>query len=247
MKMEDHFKESLNRAVANEPPVLDAWDRFEQRAHRGRNVRLFASIFAAAAVVVAAVIIVPQLGTGDGLGLSTEPTSQSPSPTVTSTTDPYEGWATFGPMGGAPYGLRYPNDWRATSFHGVSELLAPGQPPTSKGDPTMAVTLTLDDQEFDDPDKFRRAGFDRSTRSDGRPFVWREEELPDGGRRVDYRIEWSFCVRADSTPGCVRSPRTLVVTIYAGTRQLWDTYGETAERIVTSIEYTQDAPNVETG
>lgn len=233
MKMEDHFKETLNRAVANEPPVLDAWERFDRRAHRDRNLRLLASMAAAAAAIVAAVIIVPQIGTGGGLGLSTEP--PSPSPAATPTADPYAGWATY------DYDLyrlklRHPTDWRVVVFEADPEVLAPGQDPTAAGEPTMAVTLTLLDQEFDDPD-LRAQGFDRSTRPDGRAFVWSEVELASGGRRIDYRIDWSTCVRGATPPGCTRNAQTLIVTIHAGTRQRWEAYGATAERIVSSIEY----------
>ena len=235
MKIEDHFKETLNRAIANEPPVLDAWDRFERRVGRGRQVRLFAAIAAAASVAVASVIFVPRLASdGGGIGLATEP--PSPTPTPTATADAYAGWATYD-YDPYMFTLRHPNDWRVVVFEADPEVLAPGQVATAAGEPTMAVTLTLLDEEFDSPE-LRRQGFDRSTRPDGRPFIWTEKELDNGGRRVDYRFDWSSCVPGVTKPdGCIRGGRTLVVAILAGTRELWDTYGETAERIVDSLVY----------
>lgn len=233
MKMEDHFKETLQRAVANEPPVLDAWDRFERRAGRSRQLRLFAAIAAGAAIAVASVIVVPRLGTDGGIGLATQPPSASPTPTPT--VDPYAGWSTYD-YELYHFTLRHPTEWRVVLFEADPEVLAPGQKGTAAGEPTMAVSLALLNEEFDSP-QWREKGFDRSTRPDGRPFVWTESELENGTKAI-YRIDWSTCLNSNATPSCVRTPRTLVVSILAGTRQLWDMYGTTAEKIVTSIEYT---------
>lgn len=239
MKMEDHFKDTLNRAVANEPPVLDAWDRFEQRAVRGRRVRLFAAIAAAAAVAVASVIVVPRLGTGDGIGLL-GPDKGSSSPTPISTVDPYENWATYRyDLYG--FTVRHPKDWRVVVHEGNPELLAPGQIPTAAGEPTMAVTLSLLTDEY----YLAKSGAGgRSAGRSGRPFVSTETEIPEGGRRVDYRFDWAYC--QPHTPGpdgsvplvCNAVERTLVVTIHAGTDALWDKYGAIAELIVVSVAYT---------
>lgn len=239
MKIEDHFKETLNRAVANEPPVLDAWDRFERRAGRGRQVRLFAAIAAAAAVAVASVIVVPQLGTNDGIGLSTNPPSQNP------TVDPYAGWSTYD-YDLYQFTLRHPTDWRVVVFEANPEVLAPGQVATAAGEPTMAVTLALLNEAFDAP-RLRQQGFDVSIGPAGRPFVRTEESDENGGKRVFYRIDWYYCQQQTPAPGesaipnvCYRENQTLAVTIHAGTDRLWEQYGAVAERIVTSIE--QDGP-----
>lgn len=232
MKMEENFKDTLERAVSNEPPVIDSWATFERRVRRDRAVRMFASMAAIVAVIVAAVIVVPKLGRSPSIITpSTNPPSPSPSPSV----DEYAGWDTFKSPATDRYTLRHPTDWRVVKYEGSHEVLAPGQIGTQEGSPTMAVTLELLEGEFDSPE-LRSQGFDRSTRADGRPYVWTEETLSNGAKH-QYRFDWSTCVRGIMEPGCIRTPQTLYITIQAGTAQLVESYLATAEKIVTSIAY----------
>jgi hypothetical protein len=232
-RLEDHFKDSLQRAVANEPPVVDAWDRFERRARRDRRVRFAAALAGVAVIAAAAAIAIPRL-VPDAPPVVTQP-SETPTP------DPYSGWKEFR-NDVDDYRLRYPADWRVTNYEGVHEVLAPGQPATSAGDPTMAVTLVLfaDGEPFDTP-AIRAKGFDRSTRPDGRGYVVHEDEGAGGSHTVTYRFDWSSPC-AFQTPACTIGVQRLEVRIIAGTARLWDTYEETARRIVDSIEFDSALP-----
>ena len=248
MKMEDHFKETLARAVADEPPVVDAWSRFEQRAVRGRRVHVAAAIAAATAVAVVSVILVPRLGPGGRIGLATEP--PSPGPTSSRTVDPYAGWRTY-EYARYDFKLRYPENWTIKIFEANPEVLAPGQKPiaaqwdsftmNAAAERTMAVTVTLLDGKLFDP-KWREFGLTPGTRPDGRPFLRHvAEPLDSGGRRISYSIDWSTCFGSTGTPSCVRRARMLFVAIHIGTKALGDAYAETGEKIVTSIEYFRPA------
>lgn len=239
MKLEEHFKDTLERAVANEPPVIDSWTMFERRVRRDRGVRAFGSVFAIAALIVAAVLVVPRLGRSPEPFFNPNPNPESPSPSPSPSTDAFAGWNTFkSPTPEDLYSLRYPGDWRVTKFENMHEVLAPGQPGTPEGMPTAAVSIeVLMDEEFDTP-ALRADGFDRSTGPDGRPYVLRERLQSDGGTTIDYRFDWSSCVPS-MTKGCIRGRAdTLIVSIELSTRGLQDSYRETAERIVSSIAYT---------
>jgi hypothetical protein len=233
-RLEDHFKDSLHRAVANEPPVVDAWDRFEGRARRDRRVRFAAALASVAVIAAASALAIPQL-LPESSPVITPPT-ESPTP------DPHAGWKEF--VNDVDlYRLRYPADWRVTNYEGVHEVLAPGQPATQAGEPTMAVTLALlgGNEQFDSPE-WRARGYERSTRPDGRPFVWNEERRGDGWHTVTYRIDWSApCTfqnpQYPERPVCDIANETLVVQILAGNGELWSSYEETARRIVDSIEH----------
>lgn len=229
MKMEEHFKDTLERAVANEPPVIDSWTTFERRVRRDRGVRMFGSAFAIVAVIVAAVIVVPKLGRNPAI---ITPSTNPPSPN----TDPYAGWKTY-EYDLYDFKLRYPEDWSIKIFESDPEVVAPGQKATAAGEVTMAVTLTLLDARFYDP-QWREFGLDPGTRPDGRTFVRHiTEPLDGGGRRIEYSIDWSTCLRSAEPPTCVRMERTLFVAIHVGTEALGVQYGTIAEKIVTSIEY----------
>jgi hypothetical protein len=183
------------------------------------------------------VIVVPRLGRTPGIVLNPP---ESPSPSPSPSVDAYAGWDTFSSPEPDRYTLRHPKDWRVVKHEGSHEVLAPGQVGTQAGTPTMAVTLELLEGEFDSPE-LRRQGFDRSTRSDGRPFVWTEEALSNGGRKHQYRIDWSTCVDGVTEPGCIRTAQTLYVTIQADGTQRAETYLPVAEKIVTSIAYVGPA------
>lgn len=235
-RLEEHFKDSLTRAVANEPPVMDAWDRFERRARRGRRSRFAAAIVGVAAVAAASAVAIPRL-----LPDRTEVISPPPLPTAgvtegptgSPTPNPYAGWQRFSNEL-HHYALRYPSDWRVTSFEDVYEVVAPGQVSSPAGEPTMSISLAYLNEKFDDVDRLRSAGFDRSTRPDGRAFVWREERASDGSGRLDYRFDWSD----DCSDAADCTPHTLVVTIYIGTEQLRREFEMTARWVVDSIEFS---------
>jgi hypothetical protein len=241
MKMEDHFKESLNRAVANEPPLLDAWDRFEQRVAGGLRVRLFAAIAAAAALAVASVIVVPRLGTSSGIGLSNEPSS---SPSV----DPYAGWQTL-TNPSQRYLVRFAADWTTSVFEGVQSFQPPGVEPVNKGEPTFFVSIQLRDGWAcpTSPPKCGIAG----RRDDGRTFYRLEvdygeanvPEAPNGeAHLVTYAIDW----RAGCPDGCAAEASTLFVIVRGDTDDLWSKYSEVGLKLVDSIEYREWPNNVVT-
>jgi hypothetical protein len=142
MKMEEHFKETLNRAVANEPPVLDAWDRFERRVGRSRRWRLFAGLAGTAAVIVAAAIVVPQLGTS---GVKPGPFATQPStviPTDLGNPFPIDDWNTFKSADG--YEVRYPRWWVVSEFEAVWEFRPYWLKGEAVGEPTYSVTFRVD-------------------------------------------------------------------------------------------------------
>ncbi|MFY9587825.1 MAG: hypothetical protein WAT66_10265 [Actinomycetota bacterium] len=239
MKMEEHFKQTLNRAVANEPPVLDAWDRFEQRAGRGRRVRLFAGIAAAAAVAIASVIVVPKLATNRAIDVP--PATQPPSPTPTVTRDVYAGWES-GRRTTDLYEVRWPQGWSGfdpaqPAFEGVDAIQPPNVEPLEKGEPTFAVTIKFEQgatpsesasgEQLGEPT--------RSTRADGRTQYRLERATPGEGRSILYLIEWTACARGE-TP-CRQVSGTLFVRIIAGTDPLWQEHGATGELIAASVRH----------
>ena len=239
MKMEEHFKETLNRAVANEPPALDAWDRFERRTGRGRRVRLFAGIAAATAIAVASVVVVPRLGTTPGIGLSTNPPSTSPTPTV----DPY---ANFQPLQyqAESWILYHPQSWTQSAYEGVTSLQPRDVENVNKGLPTFVVDIRLevDTPLFPDPE-----GEDAKyvgARAIGGRQTYRYEASTSGTHIIKYRIDWTKPPPPCPTPpgSCgPTGPRTLVVAIRGSTDELWNKYISDAQLIADSIEYSDTA------
>ncbi len=238
MKMEEHFKESLNRAVANEPPVLDAWDRFEQRAGHGRRVRLFVAIAAATAVAVASVIVVPRLGTSGGIGLATQPPTQSPTPTQTADPNEFtslqylaESWI-----------LSIPQTWTESSrFEGVTSLQPRDVENVNKGLPTFVIDIRLEvDTSAFPPPEGEDGEFMRGQRDDGRAIYRSESPVADGNHLIKYRIDWTKPCASTATP-CANKPRTLVLAIRGNTDELWDRYIHDAQLIVDSVEYSDSA------
>jgi hypothetical protein len=232
MKMEDHFKETLSRAVANEPPVQDAWATFEGRVRRGRRARLLASIAAAAAVVAAGAIVTPKLLPDKGIHVTTPPPVPSP-------TDPYEGWETGRRME-AQFDVRYPKGWSGVdpsqpAFEGVDEIQPSDVEPLEKGLPTFAVTIRFDQSAEPDrplpgePTAERR----QITWNDGQT-AYRSERVGDNGEReIVYQIAWVGCAAGEDI--CREVDGTLVVRVLASTGQLWSIYGETGDLIARSV------------
>lgn len=225
MKIEDHFKETLHRAVANEPPVLDAWDRFERRVGRSRRWRLVASLAGAAAVIAAAAIVVPQL--------SSSPVR--PIPKITQPPDPYAGWQfASDPVG--QWTVRFPRDWRAVSFEGTYDILPPGEIGTAAGKPTFAVYIAKLDEELEPPAAEGDPSVLRGVWSDGRPYL--KIDLKPEDKSVvghTYRIDWRPPC-AFETPACDVAPSTLVVqVIEIGNDGRFQRYGETGDLIARSI------------
>jgi hypothetical protein len=249
-RIEDHFAEALRRAVASEPPVGDPWARFARRVRRERRRRAAAAGLAAVATAVAAWAVAPRLlGRGEGLapattGSPSAPATATPSPSpAPSESADTAGWATLA-VDEDDYRLRYPPGWRTTVFEGVHEVLAPGQPATAVGEPTLAVTLALLREPYDDPAWASLGPFERGRWSDGRPWVRREVREEGGSRRVETRIDWSTCVPGVTLgprgQGCERVPsgvRALVVTVHVGSDALWERYGADALRVVDSVTY----------
>lgn len=237
MKMEDHFKETLTRAVANEPPVVDAWDRFERRTQRGRRMRLFGAIAAAAAVAVAAVIVVPKLGSdspqGRGIRFASPPPTVDPSPPPT--VDPYAGWKTY-ENADDHYRLRHPADWVASENEGNREFRPPGLPGLGAG---AEGTFGVDIAFFID-----RAGYEISrptqegVRQDGREYAWFDVVLDDGARTRQYRIDWSEA-RCGAPPATCPAGDSMMLTaslIGEDTAEFFRRYEDIGELIIKSIE-----------
>ena len=235
MKMEDHFKETLKRAVANEPPELDAWSRFERRMHRGRTLRLFVSIAAAAAVIAAGVVVVPKLVRDDRIPVLTNPTPGSPSPSP----DPYAGW-NYSRNADDLWEVHYPNSWYGQMaplpiFEGVITLQPPDVEPIEKGSPTFGVSIRFDQgSQPGQPPEGEPTPTTRQkvTRDDGRA-EYRSELNVDGTHVIIYQIAWTACARGE--PDCREVDGTLVVRVMASTDALWTTYGETGDLIARSI------------
>ena len=231
MKMEDHFKETLNRAVANEPPVLDAWDRFERRMGRSRRWRMLAGLAGAAAVIVAAVIVVPQLGTGGTRIVAPIATPSSPTPTV----DPYAGWQTFGNLE-QHYLLKHPNEWRVSIFEAVYEFGPRELPATDArgAQDSFGVVVNVLDASFFDTKLTTKPGAGPSERTSD------TEESRDGTvLYIRHRIDWSAsrCITLGTT--CPEGDELyLLVTIQGeDTAEFMGTFREMGELIVQSIEY----------
>lgn len=114
MRIEEHFREILSRAVADEPPVADAWERFERRARRGRRVRLVAAA-ALSGAVAAAIVFSPRL-------LASRPprvvTPAAPGGLTAVYVDPVAGFR-----------LRYPAEWERRERGDTVWFLPPGAPP----------------------------------------------------------------------------------------------------------------------
>lgn len=149
MKMEDHFKETLQRAVANEPPVLDAWDRFEGRLRRGRRLRMVAALAGAAAVITAAVVVVPQLGSSPkGLKPDVSP-SGAPTgfPTDVGGPFPKNDWNVYRSAEG--FEVHYPRWWIVGRFEAETEFHPYWVKGSIVGEPTIAVNFQVDPVSYD--------------------------------------------------------------------------------------------------
>ncbi|MEX2554938.1 MAG: hypothetical protein WEB06_04845 [Actinomycetota bacterium] len=225
MKMEEHFKETLNRAVANEPPVLDAWDRFERRVGRSRRRQMVAGLAGAAAVIVAAVIVVPQLGTGGATRIT--PPIAPPAP--------YVGWSEASdPIG--QWTVKHPLTWRVTHFEGVYEVLPPGEIGTAAGEPTFAVTIARLEEDLERSAAEGAEGVLRGTWGGGRPYMRIEQQAGDGSVGYFYRIDWRPPC-AFETPACDIAPSTLVVHVFASDQARFDKYSADGELVARSITY----------
>lgn len=228
MKMEDHFKKTLNRAVANEPPVLDAWDRFERRVGRSRRWRLVASIAGAAAVIVAAVIVVPQLD-------ASAPRVVHP---ITSPSDPYLGWITF-ELPEQHYRLRYPADWKKSVFE-AHWGFGPSELPFVDGrgaDDSFGVVIAVLEQDLLDPPLRAKPG--ASPTSDERTGDSSQTALDGNVLRVVYRTDWSasrcITLQTECPPG---DDLVLLVTILGEDGpEFMGRYRDIADLIRRSIEY----------
>ena len=232
MKIEDHFKDTLNRAVGNEPPVRDAWSTFERRVGRGRWVRWSAGLAAAVFVAIAAIIAVPKLARDDRVVIhpATQPTTTSATPTE----GPYAGWV-YASNQTMRYRVHYPKDWDGpSSFEGVDSLQPPDVEPLEKGSPTFAVTITFQQGQKFSP---RSGSGVAVARDDGRRnYV---VETPKDDTREMYVIEWSACAAGEDP--CREVSGTLVVRIIAGSDSLWDRYGSIGSRIAATIEQLDSA------
>lgn len=233
MKMEDHFKETLRRAVANEPPALDAWDRFERRLGRSRGWMLAASFAGVAALIVAAVIVVPKLGTGGTriIPPATQPPTTSPTPTV----DPYAGWKTF-ENAEQHYRLKHPAEWRVSMFEAVYEFGPRELPATDARGPQDSfgvIVNVLESSFFDKPLASTPDAGSEERASD-------TEETRDGTvLYVRHRIDWSAsrCITLGTT--CPEGDDLILVVTINGedTAELMGAYREIGELIVASLEY----------
>jgi hypothetical protein len=232
--MEDHFKETLRKAAANEPPVLDAWDRFERSVRRDRRWRFTAAIAGLAAVIVAAVIVVPQLGTG-GVRvippLTNSPTPGSPSPSA----DPYAGWQTY-TNADQFYRLKFPAGWRYTMNEAVYEFVPDGLDATdAKGaEGSFGVIVNLHDQAFfgDKPLESKPGAGPDDRTSD--VTVTHEGTVLVETHRIDWSASRCITLQTACDPG-----DDLVLTVRINgedNAQLMGKYRDLAELLVQSLE-----------
>ena len=242
MKMEDHFKETLNNAVANEPPVQDAWSRFERRVRRGLWMRGL-RVAATAAVVAGAVWVAYPLVKSDN-PVIVPPATQPPTSTPI-VPDPYAGWHSSA-NADALWMVRYPSDWYGQDaplpiFEGVNELQPPDVEALEKGLPTFAVTIRFAQGEkvYPPPSGEITTNETIVQRSDGRT-AYRFDSADHGERTVVYRIEWDACAAGEST--CHVVSGTLIVRLIAGNNTLWTRYGDVGEKIAQSIEHIEPGP-----
>jgi hypothetical protein len=238
MKIEDHFKETLNRAIANEPPVLDAWERFESRAGRARRVRLSTAFAAGIAVIVAAALVVPKLGTKE---IRVSPATQPPSQTPTQTADPYANFTSVQDQSES-WILRYPQGtWKQSQFEGVTYFQPNDAEPAMKGGPTVFISLQLrDEPTCPPPREFQQVNptWKCGERRDGRAFYVADSVDSETFVRT-YGFDWTKpCAEGAS---CTSQPRTLLVIMRGDTAAHWDEYLEDAKLIVLSIEYSDSA------
>ena len=102
MKGEDLIRETMRRASGGEPPVGEAWGRFERARRRSMRVRTSIVVAAGVAAIAALVFALPGVNPGAG----SEPIgrgSESPSPRPRDLREYTDAVAA--------YRLRYPADW----------------------------------------------------------------------------------------------------------------------------------------
>lgn len=228
MKIEEFLAETLKRAGADEPVVIDAWARFERRARRSRLVRLAAAGMGAAAAVAALAVVVPKLVADEPREIVNPGPSESPDPTA--------GWKTF-IDDTRSFRVKYPPEWSAFGFEGTWEIDPPGVTPLPKGALTFAVELRTLDQVYDNepcdgprcPNPVREA---RGT-INGLPY-WLTEYADGGSHEIRYRFD--FGARACPSDSCPAVPRTVQARVIGGTQELWDRYRQTGELIVGTMD-----------
>ena len=235
MKIEDHFKETLHGAVASEPPVFDAWDRFERRMGRSRRWRLVASLAGAAAVITAAAIVVPQLSSKNTVN-----------PPIISTPDPYAGWLTAtDPVG--QWTLRHPMSWKVTQFEGVYEVLPPGEIGSVAAEPTFSVIISRLSEDFERPAAEGDPTVERGVWPGGRPYMRIPQQAGDGSVGYVYRIDWSppCAFATQGGPLCDFEPSVLMVHIFSSDQARFDRYAEDGDLVAKSIRYRDVPPPTE--
>jgi hypothetical protein len=237
MKMEDHFKETLKKAVANEPPVQDAWSRFERRIATHRRARLFASLAVAAAVIVAGAIVVPKLGHRSITAPTTNPPSASPS--ETSSPGATAGWNTYERPTDS-YRVKYPTDWKQAEFEGHAEIWPNAFPGPQQGAPTVFVDVSLLNGDYRTTPIPSSTGVPVSgsrptgLMPNGHPYV----KYATDGETVWY-VDWTYYCPAPAA-GCKDRTRTLRVMVKDTSVGIDARYLETAQTIVDSIEFAPD-------
>jgi len=237
MKMEDHFKETLNNAVANEPPVRDAWNTFERRVRVDRRRRIVGLVAAAAVIAGVAWIVYPIAGAKNGRPIV--PATQLPAQTPTAPPRPpyaQPDWVRY-KNDLLLYSIDHPKSWRGpATFEGVDSFQPNGAQPLEKGTPTFAITIQF--QQGADPAAAPSGeptpSSSRTVEGSGSITGTRYEYESGQGRTILYRFDWTACA-AGVTP-CQATSGTLEMRIIASTDTLWKHYGGTAEKIVRTLE-----------
>jgi hypothetical protein len=247
MKIEDLLAETLKRAGADEPVVVDAWARFERRARRSQRRRLIASAFAAAGVIGVLLVAVPRIGANrEGLiqGIDTSR------------------WKTY-VNEREGYRFKHPADWGVHSFEGSTEVGPAELPGLSQGEATFALQFRVVPRTYVEPyfcsePELPCPSFPPGVipegpgplapngSLDGRSYV-RQELTEAGSHEIQYRIDWTVkCSLPPEAPGlptikgCVPPPQTLLVRVLGGSERLWDLYRATGETIVQTLELYVD-------
>ncbi len=237
MRLDEHFKDTMRRAVANEPPLEDAWARFERRAKRSRVTRSLVAFSGAAAVIAAGLVVVPRLLSNDvRLGPDDTPTAEPSATPVDATA----GWRPFLNATDG-YAIKQAPTWRRGWFEGHTEWNPPGFRSAIVGEPTFAIEVWRDFTKYTDvPPPGSPSRRSEGSLPGGEAYVRFEQD-----RRVTYHINWrvpdpkpcSAPPGADCTQGLPLKIATVFVDIVgiAGDDR-WPVFRENAERMARSLD-----------
>jgi hypothetical protein len=138
-------------------------------------------------------------------------------------------WQTHTEKNGS-WEIKYPKDWKYGLFEGYSEVEPAELSGLAEGGPTFAISLFVQPERFDKDAVVcdgTNAGTCTASQSsedmfDGRSFIAKDE-----GISISYRVDW----------GTASAPLTLEVRMQATSRDLWDQYLKTGNRVLRTIHH----------